>query len=238
MSYILDALRRSQAERDRGQVPGLHAQPELGGLRTAGSAAPTRTTPWLALLAGAVVALGGALAWSLWRTSAPAPTAVPATAAATAAATAPTPAVAVAVAPTQAVATTPSPVPAPLPTVVSAPKAAKPVQAPAPAVAAASGAAAPVAAAASSVAPPPKPALAAAPAAAPIPVLTADMQRTWPPLVLGGSVWSDNASARFVILGGQVVREGETAAGGVVVEQISPKAVVLRWRDQRASLPL
>ena len=27
MSYILDALRRADAERERGNVPGLHAQP-------------------------------------------------------------------------------------------------------------------------------------------------------------------------------------------------------------------
>ncbi|MFO1267813.1 MAG: hypothetical protein U1F67_14180 [Rubrivivax sp.] len=27
MSYILDALRRAESERERGQVPGLHAQP-------------------------------------------------------------------------------------------------------------------------------------------------------------------------------------------------------------------
>jgi hypothetical protein len=40
-----------------------------------------------------------------------------------------------------------------------------------------------------------------------------------------------------VILGGQVVREGETTADGVLVERITPKAVVLRWRDQRGSLP-
>ncbi|MDE1950478.1 MAG: hypothetical protein KGI35_17810, partial [Burkholderiales bacterium] len=27
MSYILDALRRAEAERERGLVPGLHSQP-------------------------------------------------------------------------------------------------------------------------------------------------------------------------------------------------------------------
>jgi len=66
--------------------------------------------------------------------------------------------------------------------------------------------------------------------------LTAEQRRDWPPLVVGGSVWSDSAPARFVILGGQVVREGETTADGVLVERITPKVVVLRWRDQRGSL--
>jgi general secretion pathway protein B len=231
MSYILDALRRSQAERDRGQVPGLHAQPELGGLRPGGSAAPAGGTPWLALLAAAglafVLIVGGALAWSLWRTSAPLAVGTPAPPVAPAAATAPTQQAA----PTPAAAApAPLPVPVTLPTVVSAPKATKPAPSPAMNAAATPSAALPSK-------PSPAPATPAAPAPA-VPVLTADMQRTWPPLVLGGSVWSDNASARFVILGGQVVREGETTANGVVVEQISPKAVVLRWRDQRASLPL
>jgi general secretion pathway protein B len=67
--------------------------------------------------------------------------------------------------------------------------------------------------------------------------LTADQRREWPPLALGGSVWSETPAARFVILGGQVVREGESTPDGVLVERITPKAVVLRWRDQRGSLP-
>jgi general secretion pathway protein B len=234
MSYILDALRRSQAERDRGQVPGLHAQPELGGLRTGALAAPARGTSWLVLLGVAGLVLGGVLAWLLWRTSAPlavAPTATPVVPAAPAVATAP--AQLAVPTPTTAAPAAATPAPAPLPTVVSAPKTVKP--APSPAM---NAAATPSAALPSKPSPAPAtPAAPAAPAAA-IPVLTADMQRTWPPLVLGGSVWSDNASARFVIFGGQVVREGETTTNGVVVEQISPKAVVLRWRDQRASLPL
>lgn len=67
--------------------------------------------------------------------------------------------------------------------------------------------------------------------------MTPEQRRDWPALSMGGSVWSDTAAARFVILGGQVVREGDTTADGVLVERITPKAVVLRWRDQRASLP-
>jgi general secretion pathway protein B len=69
-------------------------------------------------------------------------------------------------------------------------------------------------------------------------MLTAEQKREWPALALGGSVWSETPSARFVILGGQVVREGDTTPDGVQVERITPKAVVLRWRDQRAALPL
>ena len=88
---------------------------------------------------------------------------------------------------------------------------------------------------------PAAPAVTSAPALAATalpPLLTADQRREWPALAVGGSVWSDTPSARFVILGGQVVREGETTADGVLVERITAKAVVLRWRDQRGSLPL
>lgn len=70
MSYILDALRKADAERERGAVPGIHAQPifpsearpETGG----------RPPSWLmpAAAAGLAVAVGGAgLGWYLSRDS-------------------------------------------------------------------------------------------------------------------------------------------------------------------------
>ncbi|MEJ5999751.1 general secretion pathway protein GspB [Paucibacter soli] len=63
MSYILDALRRAESERERGQVPGVHAQPAAAG--TAPKPGPARF--WLASLAAALgLLLLGALAarWS------------------------------------------------------------------------------------------------------------------------------------------------------------------------------
>jgi general secretion pathway protein B len=68
--------------------------------------------------------------------------------------------------------------------------------------------------------------------------LSADLRRDLPPLLLGGAIWSDNVSSRFVIVNGQVLREGDTAAPGVVLERIGPKAVFVRWRDWRIELPL
>ena len=73
MSYILDALRRAEAERQRGQVPGLGAQTTPAA---ADSDAPRRlpVAAWVAaaLLAGvALLALG----WWL-RPPAPASTGV------------------------------------------------------------------------------------------------------------------------------------------------------------------
>lgn len=68
--------------------------------------------------------------------------------------------------------------------------------------------------------------------------LSAEQRRELPPMVIGGSVWSDNAASRFVIVNGQVIREGETAAPGVTLERIAPKAATLRWRDLRIEMPL
>jgi len=98
MSYILDALRRADAERERGAVPGLHAQP----LRTQPAAGqePSRrgTAPWLWLASGLIVVVGaGAVAWWWLRPAepllaAPVAPAAAVTAAPSAMPTAPTPA--------------------------------------------------------------------------------------------------------------------------------------------------
>jgi general secretion pathway protein B len=116
--------------------------------------------------------------------------------------------------------------PAPLPLVVSAPPP-PPAAAPAPPTAAAPAAVDKPAALA-----------AAAPRVLRLSELSAEQRRELPSMSLGGSVWSDSALSRFVIVNGQVVREGETAAPGVVVDTIGPKSVRLRWRDLRIELAL
>ena len=255
MSYILDALRRAQAERERGQVPGLHAQPGLAGahrVRTAAGAAAVVRPAWLWALAGAglLALLLVPLWWALRGPVVPGATVLPGATR-----------VAPAVQPAPTTGQPPAPAPAPLVVVSAAPA---PKSATKPAATAAAALTPPTvavpaarpelspgaAAGAASVAVAPEPALpvqarpqATSPAAAVQPpallppTLTPDQRRDWPPLAVGGSVWSDTPSARFVILGGQVVREGDTTADGVLVERITPKAVVLRWRDQRGSLP-
>ena len=235
MSYILEALRRSQAERERGQVPGLHAQ----AATNAAPAAPRAgvAVPGLVLAAAlAVVALLGLGVW-LWRSAAPAlPQAAPVSAVVPALVAVPLPAVVsappVLVAPQV-------PAPAVLPLVVSAPMAAPmaaPTAAPAPAVLTPNVQA--------SVAAPSAPAVAVAAASRAQPrvlrlaELAPEQRRDLPPLVMGGSIWSESALGRFVIVNGQVVREGEAAAPGVMVERIGPKAVLLRWRDLHLEVPL
>jgi len=68
--------------------------------------------------------------------------------------------------------------------------------------------------------------------------LPAEQRRELPPLVVGGSVWSEQASARFVVLDGQVLREGDAAAPGLVLVKLAPRAATLRWRDMLLELPL
>ncbi len=228
MSYILDALRRAQAERERGQVPGLEARTLV---MTPTPPPQRRAAAWW---------LGGALAVGLLGVAAVLALrggAAPATAPAVAQAPTPTPALAPTPTPTPtAPVALPAP-PAPM-VVVSAPAAsppgATPMQAPAPPLA---------------VAPPTPISTAAAPTPVPVPVTSAvrpvqlaqlspDLRRELPTLVLGGAIWSDNAASRFVIVNGQVLREGDAAAPGVMLERIGPKAVFLRWRDWRVEVPI
>ena len=67
--------------------------------------------------------------------------------------------------------------------------------------------------------------------------LTPEQRRDWPPLAIGGAVYSDNPASRFVIIGGQLLREGDSAAPGMTVERIGPRSAVLRWRDLRVEVP-
>ena len=226
MSYILDALRRADAERQQGGVPGLHSPASLQ------PALPMAPKPWLLWGGAAVLLLGlcGGLAWWLAR---PAPVVV--VVAAPVAAPVVAPVAAPAVAPVS---------PPPLPIVVSAaPAAATPTP-----IQAASSTAPPTAPPSTSptASPTPSPAAlpaavqasAAPPKAVPLQQLAAELRRELPPLVVGGSVWSDNPGSRFVVLDGQVAHEGDTLAPGLVLERIQPKAVLLRWRDMRLEIKL
>jgi general secretion pathway protein B len=232
MSYILDALRRAEAERERGSVPGLHSQPAPG---TPPAARHGRTAALWAAAGGAILLLG-ALAWALAGRGA-APAAVPVPLAARPAMpapvlpTAPPPipapaaqvrAIAPAVAPTTATpvakaATAHEPGPAPS----AAPAAA-------PAASATRPAAQPAQAAASSVETP-----AATTRIVSYEQLPDDVRRQLPQLDIGGAIYSDLAANRILIVGGLLLHEGESVAVGVTLEQIKPRSAVLRWHDLR-----
>lgn len=68
--------------------------------------------------------------------------------------------------------------------------------------------------------------------------LSAEQRRDLPALVVGGSVWSESASSRFLILNGQMLREGESLPGGLQLQRLQPKSALLRWRGLLIELPL
>ncbi len=87
------------------------------------------------------------------------------------------------------------------------------------------------------------PANPAATASVPAPVvplqsLAPDLRSQIPPMTVGGAIYSDRPANRFVLINGQVVREGESPATGVTLERIGPKSAVMRWREMRFEMPL
>lgn len=223
MSYILDALRRAEAdrERERGQVPGLHSQP-LPGDAAAPVAGRHRWLPWAG---GGLLLLAGIVAGSWWAGSAqevvapaspvPQPASAPPAPTADAADVATPPAASVPPLPLPAASASPYLAPAPPPGAVVAAPAPRPVSVAAPA---------------------PVPA-----ADAPIPRLSElpeSLRRELPRLALGGSVYSDDPASRMVIINGEVLREGAKLGADLVLEQIRPRELVLRFKGQRFRQPV
>jgi general secretion pathway protein B len=262
MSYILDALRRAEAERQRGAVPGLHAQPVAGTRPDGGPRRPDsahrRWRPGAVAMAGllltGLLAAAAGLGWMLK----PSPAVVAVVAPALA-----LPNALPVVLPVEASVVPPvslSPAgPAVLaaPAVEPAPPGIGPVAGsavgPAPTTPATDPAAAstrsPVAAAATvpaaapaTVSAVPAP-VAAGPAATPtrLPTLAElpeALRREVQPLNLGGSVYADQAPLRIVIVNGQVFHEGDKPLPALQVQQIGLKSVVFSVRGQRFEMPL
>lgn len=243
MSYILDALKRADAdrERDTAAVPDLHAQADAArGVLAA--ARPSHGWLMTLALAAAGVALA-VLAWR-WLDASPADAAPPlpvAQAPAPAQALAPsTPALAPAAtiipaappldASVPLVAPAIAPEPAPIPSLASKP--ALPPRQPAAAATPAVVAAAPAVAGRPSA-----PASAAAESRIySMAELPPDIRSGLPALTVGGSVYSPKAASRIVILNGQVFREGDKPVDGLTVERIGLKSTVLAFRGTRFEL--
>ena len=250
MSYILDALRRAQAERGRGGVPGLHT-PAVAASSAAEVPQSSGGNRLVWLIAAGAAAIALVLAWLQFspKASAPAPTPPPAVVASAV------------VQPEIAPVPVPAPVPAPIPTPapVAPPEPAPvvidvtpppPPPPPAPPVVAQAKPAA--------VAPAPKtaPPVAAAPApqvnpAAPdnakvatapsTPVyavgeLPAAVREQLPALQLAGITYSSNSKYRMVIVNGQVLHEGESAGPGLVLERIESARTIWAFRGYRFAL--
>ena len=229
MSYILDALRRADAERDRGSVPGLHTQP--APLPSSDDLPPRRLPAWLWPAGGVTVALLAALVWWALGRDTPSPeraasvsVTVPAVIAppgiplqAVPAMVPPAPAPAPAPTPARAVIADPGPRPPPAAAPVPVRKPVPPV----PAVVT-------------------KPAPAAAPAVEPriykLSELPDEVRKQVPALVVGGAMYAKTSANRMLIVNGQLFHEGDTLAPGLTLEQIKLKSAVLKLNGYRVGI--
>lgn len=239
MSYILDALRRADAERERGRVPGLHAQ--ALPLRTAdtdpappASRRPRGSRASLVTALLVLLALLSAFAWwGLGGTGAPGADASP---------------------PVQSAVPNPAPDLAPPANTPANP----PARPDAPASPASPAMPAPLAAmprdetataAPPILAPAPPPAAAARPAAQARQPQTqdddalprvADLAPTaragLPPLQISGTTYAESPALRMLIIDGKVLQEGQDIAPGLRLEAIGPRSAVLNHQGRRLRL--
>ena len=68
--------------------------------------------------------------------------------------------------------------------------------------------------------------------------LPESLRRELPRLVISGSVYSDNPASRFVMVNGEVMREGASLGADLVLERIGPRELVLRFKGQRFRQPV
>jgi general secretion pathway protein B len=247
MSYILDALKRadSEREREREDVPGLHSKtdPWIAPDEVRVTRAQPQAVIWALAAAGLMLALGG-LWFVLTREAAPSAPVLPAPLPALV----PVPPVPVqsppavvqqpAPQPAPPVAAVVAPAPAPAPAVRVAPQTpapARPVRAAEPAPAKLKAEAPPVPVTAS--VPIPAPTASAATSAEArlytLSELPEDVRAGLPALTVGGAMYSQTPANRMLIINGQVFREGDTLAPGLVLEQIKLKSAVLKVKGLR-----
>lgn len=228
MSYILDALKRADAERERGAVPGLYARQLTHA--TAKTAPNALKRLWLA---GAVVVALGVMAAGLWLWRAPAPALRQA--AVEPALTEPKPPAPL----TPALALPAVAAPAPPAEATPAPQPVVPLPTP---VASAAPAVTPIAPTTPAALPKPSPlpvakASAATPAAvAPLGELPEELRRQIPPLLITGAVYSESPGQRLLLVNNQVLAQGSLAAPEVNLEEIGAKSSIFSFRGTRFRL--
>lgn len=257
MSYILDALKKADAEREREGVPSLHTQ--HGHATDASdrtSQEPVSTTAGLQWAMGGVAA-GLVLLAGVWWLRAPPESPTASTPSANGAQPGPTPHEALqqptpalmpaptALPPTAAVTAAPPMPPAvmPAPQQVASPGDGR--MAPGEVTTESARRTAPNRADANRSAhtPPSTSALHvdASLRDAPRRVVTVaelpdDVRRELPALSIGGAMHSDVPANRMLVLNGSVFHEGDQPAPGLVLEEIKLKSAVFRFKDHRYSV--
>ena len=227
MSYILEALKKSQAERQLGELPSIHA-PQVQLHDGAASASARRTPVWLALGGVAEAVAAALLLWQPWQADAAAPAAaavVPAVLAQAVPAPLPVAAPPAAVAPAPVAAFVPpaataAPVHHARP--VAEPKQETPGQAVSPPVVAPAPAA---------------PAPAAEESVPGMRDLPEPIQRQIPAIAIGGYIYSKNPADRLLLIDKVLRHEGEELAPGLVLEKLQPKAAIFSFKGYRYRVP-
>lgn len=250
MSYILDALKRADAERERGVVPGLHAQPVPVAPNPVSSSRGSRML--IALLAGIALLLLGALAWLEGSREAPAQRTAPAPHAdqfsgdRTPRPTTDGGQTQEASAATSAVATLAAqPAPVALPPIPQVPASPKPRSREHIAQAGAGTAAAP-GRDATAIVSPAVPATALKPGTAQAADSSGQEGRIYareelpdavrnqlPRMSIGGSIYSTDRASRFLIINGRVFHEGDSVTPDLTLEEIKLKQAVLKYKQYR-----
>jgi general secretion pathway protein B len=219
MSYILDALQRAEAERERSGVPGLHTRTGLPGASPKVLSSRHRAT-----LAAAVVFALGVVAAGLWVWRAPTsiqgamPVAVPDANPAPMAQPAPVPAV-----PLTATSVASEPVarvviPKAAPALPDTTPVAKPATPVTPLVSAAIAAKASAQAATNTLL---------------LSELPPDIRSQIPALAITGAVYSDNPAQRLLLINGQVLSQGSLAAPDLTLERIGANTSEFSFRGTR-----
>lgn len=245
MSYILDALKKAESERERGQVPGLNAAPLNYGSRIAYGNGFAPRLRWL-------VALGVllAMAYSAWRqmpvagkpdrstaastvpVAGPAPTAVP-TGSPGEAATSAGEAVSIATAIPPAVAGAAQVPAGPLAPAASTVAHVRARVAPLPAepvITDEAPGAVPAEVAPKPATPQPRTVSGAVPLLQDLPD---SLRRQIPALNISGSIYSDSPAQWTLIVNDQVLAKGGQVAPELRLEEIGPSSAVFNFRGQR-----
>lgn len=220
MSYILEALKKAQAERQLGALPTIHAPAPQASAPEDNVAA--RKPAVLALAVLGLLILAAAVVW-FWRQPEAGGVAV---------VTPPAPVGAVQVppaAPAALRAPVPAAVPAPIPpAAVAAIVPATKVSAPPPPVAAPKQPAAPEAK---------QNAVSAEESVGGVRDLPEPIQRQIPALALGGYIYSRDPAERLLLIDKVLRHEGEEVAPGVTLEKLLPKAAVFGFKGYRYRVP-
>jgi general secretion pathway protein B len=254
MSYILDALKKSEAERARGAVPGLHTQTDSAPQAVGGSTVSGKVVVWIALAVMVIAISTAAFAW-LGKPRAPA---MP-DQGELAPVTQPTPA-------SQIVAQAPQVKPiAPIapPVVIVTPPAASsaPTAPPPPAATPEIQKTAPADLAKPKIeekkpeakiaetstpkpaaAPDPLPVRKTEPVEVAVPPenrvgslrdLPPNLQKDIPPIAFSGYIYSSNPADRSVLIGNRLLREGDQVAPGLTLERLLQKDAILNYMGHR-----